>query len=37
MRTIRTGLLAAGGVLIVTEWLIGSHLIQWLLTFASKF
>jgi hypothetical protein len=32
MRKIQAGLVTAGVVLVVTEWLIVSHLVTWLLT-----
>jgi hypothetical protein len=32
MRKIQAGLVAAGVVLAVTEWLIVSHSVTWLLT-----
>ena len=32
MRKIQRGLIGAGVVLVVTEWLIVSHSVTWLLT-----
>ena len=32
MRKVRAGLVAAGAVLVVTEWLIVSHSVTWLST-----